>query len=54
MEVFDNLRSAITKDRSQFYRELAPMFYGANRPGAKVSQGTLDQFVEPNRKTNSW
>jgi non-heme chloroperoxidase len=44
MEVFDTLRRGITKDRSQFYRDLAPMFYGANRPGAKVSQGTLDQF----------
>jgi non-heme chloroperoxidase len=44
MEVFDNLRSTMVKDRSQFYRDLAPMFYGANRPGAKVSQGTLDQF----------
>src|SRR5215468_1459310 len=44
MEVFDNLRSGITKDRSQFYRDLALMFYGANRPGAQVSQGILDQF----------
>jgi non-heme chloroperoxidase len=44
MEVFGNLRSGIIKDRSQFYKDLAPMFYGANRPGAKVSQGTLDQF----------
>ena len=44
LEVFDNMRRAITKDRSQFYKDLAPMFYGANRPGAKVSQGTLDQF----------
>ena len=44
MEVFDNLRSGLTKDRSQFYEDLAPMFYGANRPGAKVPQGTLDQF----------
>ena len=44
MEVFDNLRRGIIEDRSQFYRDLAPMFYGANRPGAKVSQGTLDQF----------
>src|SRR5262245_38883445 len=44
MEVFDNLRRDITKDRSQFYRDLAPMFYGANRPGGKVTQGTLDQF----------
>ena len=44
MEVFDNMRSSITKDRSQFYKDLATQFYGANRPGAKVSQGILDQF----------
>jgi non-heme chloroperoxidase len=44
MEVFDTLRSSITKDRSQFYKDLATQFYGANRPGAKVSQGILDQF----------
>jgi non-heme chloroperoxidase len=44
IEVFDNLRRGLTKDRSQFYKDLATPFYGANRPGAKVSQGTLDQF----------
>ena len=44
MEVFDNLRSSITNDRSQFYKDLAISFYGANRPGTKVSQGILDQF----------
>ena len=44
IEVFDNLRSGLTKDRSQFYKDLAIPFYGANRPGTKVSQGTLDQF----------
>lgn len=44
MEVFDGLRAGLVKDRSQFYRDLAIQFYGANRPGAKVSQGTLDQF----------
>jgi len=44
MEVFDNLRSGLMKDRSQFYKDLAIQFYGANRPGAKVSPGTLDQF----------
>src|SRR5829696_309275 len=44
MEVFDNMRSGITKERSQFYNDLARQFYGANRPGAKVSQGILDQF----------
>ena len=44
MEVFDNMRSGMMKDRSQFYKDLAVQFYGANRPGAKVSQGMLDQF----------
>ena len=44
MEVFDSMRSSLTKDRSQFYKDLATQFYGANRPGAKVSQGILDQF----------
>src|SRR6185436_9175474 len=44
IEVFDSLRSGLAKDRSQAYKDFAPMFYGANRPGAQVSQGTLDQF----------
>jgi non-heme chloroperoxidase len=44
MELFDTMRSSLFKDRSQFYKDLAVMFYGANRPGAQVSQGILDQF----------
>jgi len=44
IEVFDGLRAGLARDRSQFYKEFALMFYGANRPGANVSQGTLDQF----------
>jgi non-heme chloroperoxidase len=44
IELFDGLRAALFKDRSQCYRDFAPMFYGSNRPGAKVSQGILDQF----------
>ena len=44
MEVFDKLRDGITRDRSQFHKDLARPFSGANRPGAEVSQGTLDQF----------
>ena len=44
MEIFDGLRAGLVKDRSQFYKDLAIQFYGANRPGANVSQGTLDQF----------
>jgi len=44
LEIFDGLRAALVKDRSQFYKEFAMAFYGANRPGSQVSQGTLDQF----------
>jgi non-heme chloroperoxidase len=44
IEVFDGIRAGVAGDRSQYYKELAVAFYGANRPGAKVSQGTLDQF----------
>jgi non-heme chloroperoxidase len=43
-EVFDALRAGLARDPSQFYKDLALQFYGANRPGAKVSQGILDQF----------
>lgn len=44
VEVFDKMRADLVKDPSQFYKDLAVPFYGANRPGAKVSQGMLDQF----------
>jgi non-heme chloroperoxidase len=44
VKVFDDLRSGLMRDPSQFYRDFALPFYGANRPGAKVSQGILDQF----------
>lgn len=44
IEIFDGSRTSLTRDRSQFYQDFAIPFYGANRPDAKVSQGTLDQF----------
>ncbi len=44
IEVFDGLRAGLAKDRSQFYKDFAINFYGANRPSAEVSQGLLDQF----------
>jgi non-heme chloroperoxidase len=43
-EAFDSFLAGMASDRSQFYRDLAGAFYGANRPGASVSQGVLDQF----------
>ncbi|HEX9200172.1 MAG TPA: alpha/beta hydrolase [Acidobacteriaceae bacterium] len=44
MEVFDGLRASVQADRSQFFKELSGPFYGANRPGNKVSQGLRDSF----------
>lgn len=44
IEVFDDLRASVRADRSQFYRDLSGPFYGANRPGATVSQGVRDAF----------
>ena len=44
LEVLDGLRAGLAKDRSQFYKNFAIQSYGANRPGAEVSHGVLDQF----------
>ena len=45
MDAFDKIRAGVLADRSQFFRDLASgPFFGANRPGAKVSQGMIDSF----------
>ena len=44
IEVFDGLRAGVQADRSQFFKDLTEPFYGANRPGSKVSQGLKDSF----------
>lgn len=44
MEAFDQIRAGVLSDRSQFFKDLSAPFYGANRPGAKVSQGLRDSF----------
>lgn len=44
LQAFDQMRAAVLADRSQFFKELNAPFYGANRPGAKVSQGLRDSF----------
>jgi non-heme chloroperoxidase len=45
MDVFDALRAGSIADRAQLYRDIAAgPFFGANRPGAKVSQGAIDSF----------
>jgi len=44
MDTFDGIRAGVLADRSQFFKDLTVPFYGANRPGAKVSQGVRDTF----------
>lgn len=44
IEVFDGIRAGVAADRSQFFKDLTIPFYGANRPGAAVSQGMRDAF----------
>jgi non-heme chloroperoxidase len=44
MEAFDQIRAGVAADRSQFFKDLTTPFYGANRPGSKVSQGLRDSF----------
>jgi non-heme chloroperoxidase len=44
IETFDQIRTSLINDRPQFWKDFAIPFYGANRPGAKISQGILDAF----------
>jgi non-heme chloroperoxidase len=44
LQVFDDIRAGVLKDRSQFFKDLSLPFFGANRAGATVSQGVLDTF----------
>ncbi|MDC7789774.1 alpha/beta hydrolase [Rhodoplanes sp. TEM] len=44
-EVFDGFRAALAADRAQFYLDVASgPFFGFNRPGAKVSQGAVQNW----------
>jgi non-heme chloroperoxidase len=44
IEAFDAIRGGVSGDRSQFYKDLSEPFYGANRPGAQVSEGVREAF----------
>ena len=45
LEVFDGLRAALVANRSQFFIDVPTgPFFGFNRPGAKVSQGLIDNW----------
>ena len=44
IEVFDEIRAGLRNERSQYWEEIAEPFFGANRPGNKVTQGNKDMF----------
>jgi len=45
LEVFDGLRATLAANRAQFYLDFAGgPFYGFNRPGARVSQGVVQNW----------
>ena len=44
IEVFDEIRAGVLADRSQYFKDLSAPFYGANRPGASVSEGLRESF----------
>jgi non-heme chloroperoxidase len=44
IEAFDQIRTGVAADRSQFFKDLTMPFYGYNRPGAKVSEGVREAF----------
>jgi non-heme chloroperoxidase len=44
-DVFDGLQTQVANNRAQFYRDLpAGPFYGFNRPGAKISEGIIQNW----------
>ncbi|GAB3210754.1 alpha/beta hydrolase [Marinactinospora endophytica] len=43
-EVFEDIKAGILKERSQFWKDASETFFGANRPGNKVTQGNRDSF----------
>jgi non-heme chloroperoxidase len=42
--VFDDIRTGVVRDRSQFFKDLSLPFYGYNRPGAQISEGVREAF----------
>jgi hypothetical protein len=52
--VFGGIHANVAANRSQFYKDLAVPFYGFDRPNAKISQGTIDEFWREAPEPNSF
>jgi non-heme chloroperoxidase len=46
LSVFDGIRKGTFDNRAEFYKELSLPFYGYNRAGAKISEGTRESFCQ--------
>jgi non-heme chloroperoxidase len=44
IEAFDAIRKGVLEDKAQFFKDLSAPFYGANRAGARVSDGLRESF----------
>jgi non-heme chloroperoxidase len=44
LSAFNEIRSGVVADRSQFFKDLSMPFYGYNKPGAKTSEGVRASF----------
>jgi non-heme chloroperoxidase len=44
ISAFNDVRTAVSTDRSQFLKDLSLPFFGYNKPGAKISEGVRDEF----------
>ena len=54
LSVYDNIRSQVQSDRAQFFQDLCVPFFGANRPGTKVSLGLRDSFWRQGMQASLW
>src|SRR5690349_11643582 len=55
LEVFDGFRATLAANRAQFYLDIpSGPFYGFNRPGAKVSQGLIDNWWRQGMMGSAW
>jgi len=55
MEVFDGIRAGVAANRAQFFLDFASgPFFGFNRPGAKVLQGSIDNFYRQGMMGSAW
>lgn len=44
IEALNEIRAGVTKDRSQFFKDLSMPFFGYNRAGAAISEGVRENF----------